>query len=181
MKKGFTLLEIIIVIIIVGVLAALSLPRLVSMIEGARAAEAQAAIMSIRSVLERTYLMGVSSKIIAVSTNNTSWDAIGMEDPADAPNAHFNYSASIDPAGTMLVLALRNCRDGGVPSIGATGYNLIYYGKNEVQRKSDLCGIGIYKGIRQGSGHCGNWLSWWLVYGDMVDWAGLTGIKETCP
>lgn len=40
MKKAFTLLELVIVIIIIGVLASLALPRMFRVIEGTKAAEA---------------------------------------------------------------------------------------------------------------------------------------------
>ena len=55
MKKGFTLLELIIVIVIVGVLASLALPKLFSVIVGARSTEAIATIATIRSAMERCY------------------------------------------------------------------------------------------------------------------------------
>ena len=51
-KKGFTLLEIIIVVIIVGVLASLALPRLFSTVEYSRSTEALAAIGSMRSAMD---------------------------------------------------------------------------------------------------------------------------------
>ena len=55
-KSGFTLLEIMIVVIIVGVLAALALPRLFGTIEYSRSTEAFSAFASIRSSMERCYL-----------------------------------------------------------------------------------------------------------------------------
>ena len=55
--RAFTILELIIVVIIIGVLASLALPRLAMMIEGARATEVLTAFSAIRASLERYYLM----------------------------------------------------------------------------------------------------------------------------
>ncbi|MBF0531805.1 MAG: prepilin-type N-terminal cleavage/methylation domain-containing protein [Candidatus Omnitrophica bacterium] len=57
-KKGFTLLEIIIVIIIVGVLASVALPKLTSNIEFAKSAEALNAIGVLKRGLESCSVMG---------------------------------------------------------------------------------------------------------------------------
>lgn len=54
---GVTLIELVIVIIIVGVLASLALPRFFLMIERSRAAEAITNIGVIRQAMERCYVM----------------------------------------------------------------------------------------------------------------------------
>lgn len=54
--KAFTLLELIIVIIIVGVLTSLALPRLFSVVEYAKSAEALTHLSTIRQSFERCYL-----------------------------------------------------------------------------------------------------------------------------
>jgi prepilin-type N-terminal cleavage/methylation domain-containing protein len=51
-KKGFTLIEIIIVIVILGVLATLAVPRITAQIEASRAAEA----VNIMGVMKRAAL-----------------------------------------------------------------------------------------------------------------------------
>jgi len=48
MKKGFTLIELIIVIVIIGILALIALPRYFSNIENARRAEALTTLRSLR-------------------------------------------------------------------------------------------------------------------------------------
>jgi prepilin-type N-terminal cleavage/methylation domain-containing protein len=87
-KKAFTLLEIIIVIIIVGVLTSLALPRLMKMVEGARSAEALSHLTSIRDCWERCYLMKGTYGKCAECTDI-------IEESTNAPGAHFQYSAFI--------------------------------------------------------------------------------------
>jgi prepilin-type N-terminal cleavage/methylation domain-containing protein len=52
-RKGFTLVELAVVVVIIGVLAAFGVPRLLKSIERSKASEAFAYLQSIRSGLER--------------------------------------------------------------------------------------------------------------------------------
>ena len=107
-KEGFTLLEIIIVIIIVGVLASLALPRLFKTVEFSRSGEALASFSSIRSAMERCYLQR-GGNYTACTTFSSALD---VEDPALSPNAHFTYAIS-SSATTYAITATRNTVDGG--------------------------------------------------------------------
>jgi prepilin-type N-terminal cleavage/methylation domain-containing protein len=119
-KQAFTLLEIIIVIIIIGVLAGLALPRLMKSVEYARSAEALAMFASIRSGLERCKLMNNNSYSSCEAGGHPSdgipdignWSALGMEDPAKIPNSHFEYSVRTSSEQYRLY-AFRNTLDGG--------------------------------------------------------------------
>lgn len=107
-QSGFTLLEIIIVIIIVGVLASLALPRFFHTVEYSRSTEALAALTALRQSMERCYLQNAGSY-----TNCTDLTVLDLDDPADSPNAHFAYGISGQSATGYTLTATRNARDGG--------------------------------------------------------------------
>jgi len=109
-QSGFTLLEIIIVIIIVGVLASLALPRLFSTVEFSRSAEALSAIATIRSSMERCYLANNGSY---VNCGNTNFTQLDIDSPASSPNAHFAYVISGPSTVGYTITATRNALDNG--------------------------------------------------------------------
>jgi prepilin-type N-terminal cleavage/methylation domain-containing protein len=110
-KSGFTLLEIIIVIIIVGVLASLALPRFFSTVEYSKSTEALGAMSAIRQSMERCYLQRSGSY-----SNCTGFSVLDLEDPANSPNAHFTYALSGQSATGYTITATRNTLDGGSTS-----------------------------------------------------------------
>lgn len=119
MKKGFTLLELIIVIIIIGVLTSLALPRLFTTIEYSRSTEAIAAFSSIRASLERCKLRTGSYSTENCGPNGLSFARLDIENPGLAPNAHFSYLLTLAPDGggseinNYYIQASRNTLDGG--------------------------------------------------------------------
>ncbi|MCK5214726.1 MAG: prepilin-type N-terminal cleavage/methylation domain-containing protein [Candidatus Omnitrophica bacterium] len=108
-NSGFTLLEIIIVIIIVGVLASLALPRFFSMVEYSKSTEALAALSSVRQSIERCYLMNPQSY---AGCGDGGFGELDLEDPANSPNAHFDYTIGT-AANAYTITAKRNAGDGG--------------------------------------------------------------------
>lgn len=107
-KSGFTLLEVIIVIIIVGVLASLALPRFFRTIEFSRSTEAFSGLQVLRGGMERCYL-GRNF----VYTNCTPISTLDVEDPGASPNAHFTYAVSSPTSTGYTLTATRTTRDGG--------------------------------------------------------------------
>lgn len=106
-KSGFTLLEIIIVIIIVGVLASLALPRFFATVEFSKSTEALNAMGVIRQSMERCF---VASNQDYTNCNLANLD---VDDPGTAPGARFGYAISGQAAATYTITATRNATDGG--------------------------------------------------------------------
>ncbi|MGE5279649.1 MAG: type IV pilin protein [Deltaproteobacteria bacterium] len=83
-RKGFTLLELIIVVIVIGILASIALPRFIRVTERARIAEAKSILGTIRSAQMR-YL----AQWNAYATNPTVLDI-----PAMPGSKYFTYVVS---------------------------------------------------------------------------------------
>lgn len=120
--KGFTLLEVIIVIIIISVLTSLALPRYKKFIQQAYAAEAFSTMGVLKRAAERCILMGggIYDNCILNSPYGTEINLLDVGDPGKSPNAHFRYEVKTmghtGPEGgpdTIAVTAYRNTLDGG--------------------------------------------------------------------
>ena len=107
-KGGFTLIEIMIVVIIVGVLASLALPKFFSTVEYSRSQEALSAIATVRGGLERYYVSKGNSYTGATTANIDTGNPL-----AGQPNAHFVITVDNTSAFGYRVVATRNTVDGG--------------------------------------------------------------------
>ncbi len=106
-KSGFTLLEIIIVIIIVGVLASLALPRFFATVEFSKSTEALNAMSAVRGSLERCYLASAGTYV------GCTIASLDVADPGTSPGARFTYAISGPSATGYVITAARNTVDGG--------------------------------------------------------------------
>ncbi len=106
-KSGFTLLEIIIVIIIVGVLASLALPRFFATVEFSKSTEALNSMSTLRGSMERCYMASAGTYVGCTITS------LDVADPGTSPGARFTYSATDQTATSYSLVATRNTVDGG--------------------------------------------------------------------
>ncbi len=110
--KGFTLLEILVVIIIVGVLAAVAMPSLFKNVEQSRATEA----LHTAGIIARS-ILACSFQFNGDTTNCVTFDSIGMTDPSSTaghPDSHFNYVITGGSlGGSYEITCARTTLDGG--------------------------------------------------------------------
>lgn len=113
-RSGFTLLEILVVVIIVGVLASAAMPQLFRNVEFARAVEAMVTLGTVRRSIEAC---GMQFNNDFTSCN--TFDAISMQDPSYSPttnsSAHFAYTITTSPT-TFQAVATRNTVENGIPT-----------------------------------------------------------------
>ncbi|MEW5895232.1 MAG: prepilin-type N-terminal cleavage/methylation domain-containing protein [Candidatus Omnitrophota bacterium] len=95
MKNGFTLLELIVVIIIISVMASLGLPKLVDMVKSSYAPEAMQSFSVIKDAIDRCLLMSgigdssVDCDALAVSQCIAYEGVLDVDDPFNDPRSHF--------------------------------------------------------------------------------------------
>jgi len=131
-KSGFTLLEIIIVIIIVGVLASLALPRFFSTVEFSRSTEALASMSSVRGAIERCYLAQGGTYA------GCTIGAIDVANPGTSPGANFTYLITA-VAAAYTIDAQRDTRNGG----DGTSHITVRQDANGVSRSGSGSFVGI--------------------------------------
>ncbi|MBU1929467.1 MAG: prepilin-type N-terminal cleavage/methylation domain-containing protein [Candidatus Omnitrophota bacterium] len=119
MKRGFTLLELMIVIIIVGVLATLGITQYQTAIERARGAEARQVISQLRSMCAALYM---GSKL-ASDCNDLSLGIGTTNDllPSVCRSSHyFRYGTGV--VGNVVTFTATRCTSGGkTPQAATTG------------------------------------------------------------
>ena len=101
-NQGFTLIEIIIVVVILGILAAIALPKITSNIDKARAAEAFQAATVVNGAFTRCIDEHTGGLRVALSTDilacNT-FNSLNITDPTN-PSQSFGYTLNAGAATT---------------------------------------------------------------------------------
>jgi prepilin-type N-terminal cleavage/methylation domain-containing protein len=106
-ERGFTLLEVLVVIIIVGVLAAVAMPNFFKAIQSSYATEGLNTIGIINRAMNACLLTRLPNAC-------ANFDALGMTNPGTSPGSHFTYSITgYDITLEYSIQATRNTLDGG--------------------------------------------------------------------
>lgn len=115
-NSGFTLAELLIVIVILGILGGIALPRFLPQAERGRVAEAVAMLSAIRKgqeayKLEKNEYLGITETDDSTATRK-KWGYLGISNPntTDAKSRNFEYTinfANFPSYGGFLVTARR--------------------------------------------------------------------------
>ena len=117
-KEGFTLTELLVVVIIIAILAVLALPMLVKTLEKAKVGEATSNLNLIRTGQKIYFLEYITFTPVAAPTSDFS--DLNIEDPNDSSSRYFDYTIQ---SGDAADFTARAQRQGTAP----TPYSTYYY------------------------------------------------------
>ncbi len=105
-RQGFTLIELMIVVVIIGILAALAIPRFMTATTKAKQSEAKGILKQVYT-MQRTHFQQHGVYIAAADNGAAGWTTIGVEIPVDAA---YVYSCAIT-ASTFTATGTANLDD----------------------------------------------------------------------
>jgi prepilin-type N-terminal cleavage/methylation domain-containing protein len=124
-SRGFTLLELIIVIIIVGILATLGFVQYSAVIEKSRGAEARNVIGTLRAEVAAKVYENIGS---ATLTNANLGIVANMIPPSCATTNFFSYSVDGSCTTTTCTFTATRCTSGGkTPNASTAGTLLLVF------------------------------------------------------
>ncbi|MEG7361871.1 type IV pilin protein [Pseudomonas citronellolis] len=100
-SKGFTLLELMVVVAIISILAAVAYPSYTEHVRKARRSDAEASLMELAQFMERYY----TANGRYTTSTNTAVALPFAESPKDGSTKYYNLAFSGTPTATSYVLA----------------------------------------------------------------------------
>ncbi|MCP4649325.1 MAG: prepilin-type N-terminal cleavage/methylation domain-containing protein [PVC group bacterium] len=108
-SKGFSLVELVLVVLVIAILVSISVPTYFQTVERARAREARATLESMFAA-QRSYSAERRTFIDLPQASNPEWLAVGLENPNLNTNRAFDYS--LDETGGNAFDATATRRSG---------------------------------------------------------------------
>lgn len=102
MKNGFSLLELMIVLAVVGILAAIAYPSYNEYTTRSRRADGQAALLDLATRMERFYSENNTYATATIASGNAATDVLGT---ATSPEGWYTLAITNQGAGTFTVQA----------------------------------------------------------------------------
>lgn len=127
---GFTLIELMIAVAVIGILAAIAYPSYVEQVRKSRRADAKAALLSAAQIMERRYTE--TNSYIGAAPGDVAGSPFPDHAPFDRAHAQRTYDIALNPAptaNTFTITATRagaqigdpNCGDYTLTSTGVKG------------------------------------------------------------
>lgn len=124
-EDGFTLIELLIVVAIVGIIAAVALPSYSAYVERTRATDAQGALTSLASSLERFHTQSSTYAGATVGDGSNATDIFPAEAPLDGSEKFYDLVIVSQNATSFRVEARpKNGQGGGTIALLSTGQKI---------------------------------------------------------